>query len=68
MKKTILRIIHFKLLIDNFALIPGCSAAWLARLVWDQEVASSNLAIPTIPYRFAPKVKSDREWTKSISL
>ena len=49
-EKTILRIIHFKLLIDNFALIPGCSAAWLARLVWDQEVASSNLAIPTNYY------------------
>jgi hypothetical protein len=25
----------------------GCSVARLSRLVWDQEVASSNLAIPT---------------------
>ena len=25
----------------------GCSAAWLARLLWEQEAASSNLAIPT---------------------
>jgi hypothetical protein len=27
---------------------PGCSAAWLARLLWEQEVAGSNPAIPTI--------------------
>jgi hypothetical protein len=26
---------------------PGCSAAWLARLLWEQEVAGSNPAIPT---------------------
>jgi hypothetical protein len=26
----------------------GCSVARLSRLVWDQEVASSNLAIPTL--------------------
>ena len=25
----------------------GRSAAWLARLLWEQEVASSNLAVPT---------------------
>jgi hypothetical protein len=25
----------------------GCSAAWLARLLWEQEVAGSNPAIPT---------------------
>jgi hypothetical protein len=25
----------------------GCGAAWLARLLWEQEAASSNLAIPT---------------------
>ena len=27
----------------------GCSAAWLARVPWEHEVASSNLATPTIP-------------------
>ena len=26
----------------------GCSAAWLARLLWEQEVAGSNPAIPTV--------------------
>ena len=26
---------------------PGCSAAWLARLLWEQEAGSSNLPIPT---------------------
>ena len=29
----------------------GCSVARLSRLVWDQEVASSNLAIPTITHQ-----------------
>ena len=28
----------------------GCSVAWLARLTGGQEVASSNLAIPTITF------------------
>jgi hypothetical protein len=28
--------------------MPGCSAAWLARIVRDDEAASSNLATPTI--------------------
>jgi hypothetical protein len=32
----------------GFACRTGCSAAWLARLLWEQEAASSNLAIPTI--------------------
>ena len=27
--------------------ITGCSAAWLARLLWEQEAPSSNLGIPT---------------------
>jgi len=26
----------------------GCSAAWLAHLLWEQGVESSNLSIPTI--------------------
>ena len=25
----------------------GCSVAWLARLIWDQEVAGSNPVTPT---------------------
>jgi hypothetical protein len=31
----------------------GCSSAWLERLVWDQEVASSNLVTPTSMGHFA---------------
>ena len=27
-------------------IISGCSVVWLARLVWDQEVAGSNPATP----------------------
>ena len=30
---------------------PGCSAAWLARLLWEQEAGSSNLPIPTTSTR-----------------
>ena len=28
----------------------GRGAAWLARLLWEQEVASSNLAAPTLRF------------------
>jgi hypothetical protein len=31
--------------------VAGRSAAWLARLLWEQEVASSNLATPTTGHR-----------------
>lgn len=27
--------------------ITGCGAAWLARLIWDQEVAGSNPVTPS---------------------
>ena len=28
----------------------GCSVAWLARLIWDQEVAGSNPVTPTFSH------------------
>ncbi len=31
----------------NKSIIPGCSVAWLARLIWDQEVAGSNPVTPS---------------------
>jgi hypothetical protein len=31
----------------------GCSAAWLARLLWEQEAAGSNPAIPTVQIQFS---------------
>ena len=31
--------------------ISGRSAAWLARLLWEQEVGSSNLPAPTLLFR-----------------
>ena len=30
--------------------ILGCSAVWLARMIWDHEVAGSNPVIPTIKH------------------
>lgn len=36
---------------DTFAVflkVAGCSVAWLSRLLWEQKVASSNLATPTL--------------------
>ena len=35
------------------SLVSGFSAAWVARLIWDQKVVSSNLTTPTI---FLPKI------------
>lgn len=29
-------------------LLSGCSVAWLARLIWDQEVAGSNPVTPSL--------------------
>ena len=34
--------------------IPGCSVAWLARLIWDQEVAGSNPVTPTLTFLVSP--------------
>ena len=34
----------------NFPIVSGRSAAWLARLPWEQEVAGSNPAAPTKLY------------------
>ena len=31
------------------ASLTGCGAVWLARLIWDREVAGSNPAVPTPP-------------------
>ena len=35
----------------------GCSVAWLARLIWDQEVAGSN---PVTPIPFVSVAQLDR--------
>ena len=32
----------------------GCSVAWLARLIWDQEVAGSNPVTPTLTFLVSP--------------
>ena len=34
--------------------ITGCSVAWLARLIWDQEVAGSNPVTPTLTFLVSP--------------
>ena len=34
--------------------IAGCSVAWLARLIWDQEVAGSNPVTPTLTFLVSP--------------
>ncbi len=43
---------HFTLLplynILKFCKQAGCGAVWLARMVWDHEVVSSNLTIPIV--------------------
>ena len=37
---------------DSIKKIPGCSVAWLARLIWDQEVAGSNPVTPITLYGY----------------
>jgi hypothetical protein len=37
----------------------GCSAAWLARLLWEQEAAGSNPAIPTSRQLLSGQVSSN---------
>ena len=41
-----------KWLPDSIKKIPGCSVAWLARLIWDQEVAGSNPVTPITLYGY----------------
>ena len=36
-------------------LVPGCSVVWLARLLWEQEVVSSNLTIRPLSFNHFPK-------------
>jgi DNA-binding protein HU-beta len=43
-------------------LFSGCSVAWLARLFWEQEVAGSNPATPTI---FPSSITDLQKWNKS---
>ena len=33
---------------NSIFLLSGCGAAWLARLIWDQEVAGSNPVTPSL--------------------
>ena len=44
----------------------GRSAAWLARLPWEQEVGRSNRLAPTNP--FLPQSEQFYSWTKAFSL
>ena len=39
--------------------LSGRGAAWLARLLWEQEVVSSNLTVPTIFSSFHPQMTSE---------
>jgi hypothetical protein len=41
-------------------LVTGCSAAWLARLPWEQEVTSSNLVTPILGRDAAKKEQESR--------
>ena len=36
--------------VGDCRILSGCGAVWLARLIWDQEVAGSNPVTPTIYY------------------
>ena len=37
--------------------LPGRGSAWLERLLWEQEVPSSNLGAPMFPMEFAELVR-----------
>src|SRR5258707_15371227 len=47
----------------------GCSAAWLARLLWEQEAAGSNPAIPTSPDLLSGQLRSslDKSYLSSAA-
>jgi hypothetical protein len=48
----------------------GCGAAWLARLLWEQEAAGSNPAIPTSSERTSilAKIVCGPPWEPSVSV
>src|SRR5437879_3251236 len=47
---------------------PGCGAAWLARLLWEQEAASSNLAIPTIIAGQRLRISSESDFQDRLTV